>query len=275
MAYRRLGKSPGLPYTWETQSESVMKDESHGSHSLDHQADPLRSDMSPAREPKPSTRSRLRHHRSTIMTGVQGAFSASASTVSLTATRLRNLGKGSHEPTSTEPTTHGVIAKRSYRDLARSTFFKSSVDVTKVENATTASENPTDVAEDNTVYSMTDFQGGSSWTSINPGCKYLELDLFHPHDPQSPEDSLDDGILQPRELAPLSCFRNLRSLKITGMLLSYQREIWQAVWLNPGLEDLELDMAIGPVLVSPAPSGWRWIEGDWKPTVSSDIGNTY
>ncbi|KAJ6098538.1 hypothetical protein N7467_000073 [Penicillium canescens] len=63
---------------------------------------------------------------------------------------------------------------------------------------------------------------------------------------------------------PLCEFRNLRSLKLTGMLRSYQVYIWQAVWLNPNLEALHLAMALEPGILSIQSTEWKQIKTGWK-----------
>ena len=64
---------------------------------------------------------------------------------------------------------------------------------------------------------------------------HLEIDLFRPA-------SKPTGFpLQ--DLAPLCLYRELRTLKIIGMMQSYQSYIWLVVWLNPQLTDLALEMA--------------------------------
>ncbi|KAJ5757238.1 uncharacterized protein N7511_007420 [Penicillium nucicola] len=74
----------------------------------------------------------------------------------------------------------------------------------------------------------------------------------------------DDGILAIVELKPLCEFRNLRSLKLTGMLRSYQTYIWQAVWLNTKLETLDLGMALEPDIFSAPSTQWKQIKTGWK-----------
>ncbi|KLJ06657.1 hypothetical protein EMPG_17856 [Blastomyces silverae] len=76
------------------------------------------------------------------------------------------------------------------------------------------------------------------------------------------DDDEDDGILPVEAIAPLCNFRNLRFLKLAGMSQSYQKYIWQAAWLNPGLETLELEMALEPC-IRRAFSGWPYIKGGW------------
>ncbi|KAJ6071097.1 hypothetical protein N7499_009111 [Penicillium canescens] len=88
----------------------------------------------------------------------------------------------------------------------------------------------------------------------------LGLDLFSSIE----EEEKDDDILAIIELKPLCEFRNLRSLKLTGMLRSYQVYIWQAVWLNPNLEALHLAMALEPGILSIQSTEWKQIKTGWK-----------
>ncbi|PIG82944.1 hypothetical protein AARAC_008157 [Aspergillus arachidicola] len=64
-------------------------------------------------------------------------------------------------------------------------------------------------------------------------------------------------------LTPLLHFRHLRTLKLTGMMSSYQKYIWQAAWLNPHLEELELGMALAPSLRRNYVTKWPCIRGGW------------
>ncbi|KAJ5313062.1 hypothetical protein PENANT_c018G02503 [Penicillium antarcticum] len=104
------------------------------------------------------------------------------------------------------------------------------------------------------------FRGGPSWAELPRIKSTLELDLFSTID----KEEKDDGILTIVELKPLCEFRNLRSLKLTGMLRSYQLYIWQAVWLNTKLETLVLGMALEPDIFSAPGSQWKQIKTGWK-----------
>ena len=66
----------------------------------------------------------------------------------------------------------------------------------------------------------------------------LEIDLFRPDSKRN--------VFPPQDLSPLCLYRELRTLKITGMMQSYQSYIWLVVWLNPQLTDLTLEMAGNP-----------------------------
>jgi hypothetical protein len=104
------------------------------------------------------------------------------------------------------------------------------------------------------------FRSGPSWAELPRSKATLGLDLFSSID----EEKKDDGILAIVELKPLCEFRNLRSLKLTGMLRSYQMYIWQAVWLNPNLETLDLAMALEPSILSTLSTEWKQIKTGWK-----------
>lgn len=215
-----------------------------------HQASSQRPGMNPALPPVPKKKPKLRHHKS-MMAGVQGLISASASTVSLTATRLLRLKK---TPVEQRMQGQATETQNSYPDLARSTISNNLSEETIVMD---------DAVEDPTaVVSIEEFRGGLTWARIDSRCRGLDLDLFCPYDK---DDLFHTGeILEVQDMAPMSSFRNLRSLRLTGMLQSYQKEIWRTVWLNPQLEDLELGMALEPSLNDEVLSSWFSIHGDWE-----------
>lgn len=108
---------------------------------------------------------------------------------------------------------------------------------------------------------LMNFRGGCSWDSLPRDKETLGLDLFWPCRPNMDETNC----LSVKEIKPLCQFRNLRSLKIVGMLQSYQTYIWQAVWLNMNLDELELGMALEPVVANPTYSmEWQRIQHGWK-----------
>ncbi|KAB8236478.1 uncharacterized protein BDW43DRAFT_267041 [Aspergillus alliaceus] len=135
---------------------------------------------------------------------------------------------------------------------------------------------------------LEEFRGGQTWSRLSTDRENLGLDLFWPiplpHAPNNPhshshshshplkeetngmggEGEEDPLSLPTIELAPLTHFRNLRSLKLVGMMNPYQPTIWQTAWLNPHLEDLELGMALPPSLRRPYVSQWPVIRGGWK-----------
>lgn len=263
MAYRRGEKQPEMPYSWETQSEVIVNEEYHGKNTQeypfnqytdkwmpdsDNQIDPLEPDMSPAHGPAPSKKPGLKHHRSTVMNGIQQIINASASTVSLATSRFRNFGKAAEE----EPVP--AIPRSAISTASQETIVGSKNE------------------DESTSVSIKEFGGGLSWTRINPGCERLALDLFSSYEPSNP---LSGDMLHVREMAPLGYFRNLRSLKLTGMLQSYQKAIWEAVWVNPELEELELGMALKPSLHCEAASSWYSIHGDWEATKRNDTSTRY
>lgn len=81
------------------------------------------------------------------------------------------------------------------------------------------------------------------WIPIRPGDKVTPLDSQY--------------------LSSLRSFVGLRYLKISGMLKSYQKEIFRAVWKMDLLEELDLRMAEEPQLS--AGVYWRRIEKGWTP----------
>ncbi|KAJ5457456.1 hypothetical protein N7475_008844, partial [Penicillium sp. IBT 31633x] len=83
--------------------------------------------------------------------------------------------------------------------------------------------------------------------------------------PVTDDDVYEITMLSLEQMRPLCEFRNLRVLKLTGMMRSYQPYIWETAWLNPKLVSLELGMAMSPTIVNPAgPSGWKTIEVGWE-----------
>ncbi|KAJ6015911.1 hypothetical protein N7540_010502 [Penicillium herquei] len=108
------------------------------------------------------------------------------------------------------------------------------------------------------------FRGGDAWSNLPRSQTTLGLDIFWP-------DCLDEGVeeveepcLELSKLKPLCEFRNLRSLKIVGMMQSYQTFIWQAAWLNPDLEELELGMAVEPEISNKIyETQWKVIKEGW------------
>ena len=66
---------------------------------------------------------------------------------------------------------------------------------------------------------------------------HLEIDLLRPE--------RSEAIFPTHVLSPLALYHKLRTLKIVGMKASYQSNIWPAVWLNPELKELTLEMANG------------------------------
>ncbi|KAL3470786.1 hypothetical protein BJX99DRAFT_250918 [Aspergillus californicus] len=137
-----------------------------------------------------------------------------------------------------------------------------------------------------------EFHGGPLWSALPKDRKTLGIDVFWPillnqdssekenvppkvipyprvselkgvkAKPDGEEEEEDPPTMFPvAEMGPLCTFRNLRILKITGMMQSYQLDIFQAAWLNTNLEELELGMALPPRLRR----GYTWpfIKGGW------------
>ncbi|CAG8894138.1 unnamed protein product [Penicillium egyptiacum] len=96
------------------------------------------------------------------------------------------------------------------------------------------------------------------------------------HSAKKPEDEIKITILTLEQMWPLTEFRNLRVLKLVGMMKSYQPVIWQAVWLNPQLVTLELEMAVGLDIENPVgPSGWKPIKKGWVMNIKSWASPVY
>lgn len=114
------------------------------------------------------------------------------------------------------------------------------------------------------------------WKHLDPTRDTLNLDLFWPQrfdelDEQE-EDSDDDiygkHVLPLEGLLPMCQFRNLRALQLGGMLQSYQTYIWRTCWLNPGLEEVILEMALEPTM-NESYKNWVPINGAWtRKTIS-------
>ena len=65
--------------------------------------------------------------------------------------------------------------------------------------------------------------------------RHLEIDLFRP--------ASEPTAFPLQDLSPLCLYRELRALKIGGIMQNYQSMFWPVVWLNPQLTDLSLEMA--------------------------------
>ncbi|KAI2696304.1 hypothetical protein CBS147317_9236 [Penicillium roqueforti] len=90
------------------------------------------------------------------------------------------------------------------------------------------------------------------------------------------KDKIKVSVLTMDQVRPLTEFRNLRVLKLFGMMKSYQPAIWKTVWLNPHLTTLELHMAVGLEIVEPVgPSGWEPIKKGWVMNVKSHASPVY
>lgn len=112
------------------------------------------------------------------------------------------------------------------------------------------------------------FRGGASWNCLPRDMQAMGLDLFWPVKKENARKDYSKEVLDIEELQPLCQFRHLRVLKITGMMQSYQKYIWQTAWLNTELEELELGMAIAPRIRRDFKGNWPSIKGSW--TLSKD-----
>jgi hypothetical protein len=120
------------------------------------------------------------------------------------------------------------------------------------------------------------------WKHLEPTRDTINLDLFWPQRLDDQEEDEDDGdenrddknIFPLQGLLPLCEFRKLRSLRLGGMLQSYQTYIWQTCWLNPGLEELVLEMALQPTMKDSYQS-WTPITGSWRRKTISQARTDY
>ncbi|KAL4892859.1 hypothetical protein BDV59DRAFT_202231 [Aspergillus ambiguus] len=129
------------------------------------------------------------------------------------------------------------------------------------EDGNTDQSPSTDTEEATPDHPLMKFRGGMSWSCLSRCRHELGLDTFWPTVEQH---SRDEDILPLEALAPLCEFRSLRVLKLTGMIQSYQKYIWQAAWLNTKLEELELEMVLPPRLRRSFSGKWPYIKGGWK-----------
>ncbi len=121
------------------------------------------------------------------------------------------------------------------------------------------------------------------WRHLEPTRDTLNLDLFWPQRlnelEEQEEEDIDDNlygkdIFPLQGLLPLCEFRNLRSLRLGGMLQSYQTHIWQTCWLNPGLEEVALEMALEPT-INESNKSWTCINGPWRRRTISEACTDY
>lgn len=109
------------------------------------------------------------------------------------------------------------------------------------------------------------------WRHLERTRDTINLDLFWPQrlddledqEEDEDEDQYDKNMFPLQGLLPLCEFRNLRSLRLGGMLQSYQTHIWWTCWLNPGLEELVLEMALEPTIID-LKRRWTPIDGPWR-----------
>ncbi|KGO69838.1 hypothetical protein PITC_043010 [Penicillium italicum] len=159
----------------------------------------------------------------------------------------------------------------------------SNIITTMVDKATMAEINTGDSATDNLPADK-----GTTETDVSTECGANELTTGDHlaseainnrgalHSAKKPEKEIKITILTLEQVRPLLEFRNLRVLKLVGMMKSYQPIIWQAVWLNHQLTTLELEMAVGLDINKPVgPSGWVPIKKGWVMNVKSRAAPVY
>ncbi|PYI05638.1 hypothetical protein BO78DRAFT_397945 [Aspergillus sclerotiicarbonarius CBS 121057] len=123
---------------------------------------------------------------------------------------------------------------------------------------------------------LMEFRGGETWARLTIDRRLLGIDVFWPQDLDEKDKNTSNEehsdkkakpdlvMLDLEQMAPLSQFRNLRSLKITGMMQSYQKYIWQTAWLNHNLDELEIGMALPPRIRKSRTGNWPYMKGGWK-----------
>jgi hypothetical protein len=83
------------------------------------------------------------------------------------------------------------------------------------------------------------------------------------------------GAFPPEDLVPLRTLTALRSLTLVGMTESYQKQIWEALWLIPSMKHLDLRMAAEPAVRRDRDEKWEYIEGSWKIRKLDEVALTY
>ena len=91
----------------------------------------------------------------------------------------------------------------------------------------------------------------------------LWIDMWQAFAPGKVVVPLDD-----QYLSCLTAFKNLRCLWVTGMLKSYQKSLFQAIWNMEHLANLQLRME--PRLSPEGERTFRPIEPGWSPMVNED-----
>ncbi|KAJ9349936.1 hypothetical protein C8Q69DRAFT_531679 [Paecilomyces variotii] len=160
-----------------------------------------------------------------------------------------------------EPVTSNKGHTRTGRSLIRSAFGSSAIRSKSVQHEDSRFDfgfDPHPGSEENPLLY---FRGGASWKYIERNLDVLCLDLFWPIKQKA---STENDMIKVAELRPLCTFRHLRVLKLTGMMQSYQTMIWQVVWLNPDLEELDLEMALEPCIRRGFNGYWTSISPGWK-----------
>ncbi|KAH8429077.1 uncharacterized protein LDX57_006747 [Aspergillus melleus] len=249
-------------------------------HHYPHCQDPQQQSPQLAEQPE-------KRHRRFSTSDALRSFASRASSPFPPTSRAFDLRRGRSQTRPASPS-----RPRRSSSILRSTFNMLS---SKAPESVDASPEPRKSAripanQATPIHPLEGFRGGETWALLDKGRRSLGLDLFLPVDvlkeeedaaaakkaegetgQQEDEASEPDiiqraafEILPSKELEPLNQFRKLRMLKITSMIQSYQKEIWQAAWLNVELEELELEMVSQPRIRRPYVDHWPYIKGGWK-----------
>ncbi|KAH3560949.1 hypothetical protein KXW20_003506 [Aspergillus fumigatus] len=153
------------------------------------------------------------------MSDVLNLNSFSNARSSFSQSRFFDLGKSSRSCSqSRSPTRAPSISSETRRRRFRNPFnMASSKRNEKIESvlATPIPQEPGTPARP-LIY----FRGGATWNHLPKDLTALGIDVFWP---VKEGQDVEEGMLKIEEMAPLCQFRNLRTLKITGMMQSYQR----------------------------------------------------
>ena len=250
-------------------------------------ADSIRgSNGTPTRQPHMPSRPALGHlsMSSSRLNIMNAATSENGEGAAIAANRLIDFTRGAPPGSrhalvlsNHSPRPQTLHHKRRLSSMTRPFTHKPSL-----SQASTASETSSTATEVNTEL------GGRSrpimhfrprtWKHVQKDREELNIDLFWPIKDDEEEEETDsehDDIFPLEALQPLCEFRNLKSLKLSGMLQSYQKYIWQTCWLNPGLEDLALEMALAPELTEGFDSAWSTIDIEWTMMSEDETSTQY
>jgi hypothetical protein len=110
------------------------------------------------------------------------------------------------------------------------------------------------------------------WPAIStPTITSLFVDLFK----AGMGEGDGNGAFPPEDLVPLRRLTALKSLTIVGMTQSYQKQIWEALWLIPSIKHLDLRMITEPALRRDRDENWEFIKGSWKIRRLDEVILTY
>ncbi|KAH0543118.1 hypothetical protein FGG08_002544 [Glutinoglossum americanum] len=85
----------------------------------------------------------------------------------------------------------------------------------------------------------------------------------------------ENDAFPPEDLVPLRTLTALQSLTLVGMIDSYQKQIWEALWLIPSMKHLDLRMITEPSLRRDRDEKWEFIKGSWKIRRFDEVQLTY